>query len=322
MVATRRNILQNDQDRDRFIESCRRLKLEQSGMSTSDIGINAGPLAGTRALSTWDLFVIWHSWAMSVMSNGSSRNAAHMGPVFLPWHRWYLLSLERQMQRVLGLGPDDFGMPYWDWTADGGDLTLTQQRRTAPIWRVVGGDGQLVGDEVADGPFTKADFVVNVEQDPNGQLRATDRGLRRQFGRSAPRLPRTAHVDSALADPVYDRPNWDASSDAFRNRMEGWVPAAQAPMTHNLVHVWVGGDMLPGTSPNDPVFFLNHCNVDRIWAIWQINNPTSDYQPQGQSAPTDTLYRHRSLDPLYSPLTQGEPVVQDMLDVSAFYGYA
>jgi Common central domain of tyrosinase. len=38
---------------------------------------------------------------------------------------------------------------------------------------------------------------------------------------------------------------------------------------HNQVHLWVGGDMLVGTSPNDPVFFLHHCNVDRLWAEWQ-----------------------------------------------------
>ena len=35
------------------------------------------------------------------------------------------------------------------------------------------------------------------------------------------------------------------------------------PRLRNLVHVWVGRDMSPGSSPNDPVFFLNHCNVDR-----------------------------------------------------------
>lgn len=31
--------------------------------------------------------------------------------------------------------------------------------------------------------------------------------------------------------------------------------------------------MLPGTSPNDPVFFLHHCNVDRLWWQWQQNHP-------------------------------------------------
>lgn len=28
--------------------------------------------------------------------------------------------------------------------------------------------------------------------------------------------------------------------------------------------------MGPMTSPNDPVFFVHHCNVDRIWYNWQV----------------------------------------------------
>jgi hypothetical protein len=27
--------------------------------------------------------------------------------------------------------------------------------------------------------------------------------------------------------------------------------------------------MLPGTSPNDPIFWLNHCFIDRLWGVWQ-----------------------------------------------------
>jgi tyrosinase len=45
------------------------------------------------------------------------RNAAHRGPVFLPWHRFMLILLELQLQRVLS--DPDFGLPYWDWAADG-----------------------------------------------------------------------------------------------------------------------------------------------------------------------------------------------------------
>ena len=34
--------------------------------------------------------------------------------------------------------------------------------------------------------------------------------------------------------------------------------------------------MLPGTSPNDPVFFLHHCFVDKIWADWQTRMQDPD----------------------------------------------
>jgi len=43
--------------------------------------------------------------------------------------------------------------------------------------------------------------------------------------------------------------------------------------------------MMPMTSPNDPVFFLHHCYVDKVLADWQeiqkINNPeaTPHYVP-------------------------------------------
>lgn len=43
---------------------------------------------------------------------------------------------------------------------------------------------------------------------------------------------------------------------------------------HNGVHNSIGGIMSdPFDSPNDPVFWLHHCNIDRIWAMWQQRHP-------------------------------------------------
>lgn len=323
MAAVRRDITSDPADAQHFADAVLALKQEQSGLSTTDLGIAAGPRAAVSNLSTWDLFVIWHVWAMGQMSSDGRRNAAHMGPVFLPWHRWYLLLLERQMRRVLGLGPDDFGLPYWNWAADGSALTPSQQRTAPAVWGIVGGNGAASTLEVTTGPFTVAGgFSITVEQGPGGDLRATNRGLRRRFGSATDRLPRTQDVDIALADGVYDRPGWDSSSTGFRDLVEGWVPSASAPAMHNRVHVWVGGDMAPGSSPNDPVFFLNHCFVDKLWHDWQQAAPGRSYAPAGQSVPGDALYRHRSMDPLYSLLTQAQPQVASMEDVSQFYSYA
>jgi hypothetical protein len=47
--------------------------------------------------------------------------------------------------------------------------------------------------------------------------------------------------------------------------------------------------MLPGTSPNDPVFFLHHCNVDRLWWQWQIQHPTAGYVPTSGGPPGHNL---------------------------------
>ena len=36
-------------------------------------------------------------------------------------------------------------------------------------------------------------------------------------------------------------------------------------------HHWIGGDVDLQAGP-DPIFFVLHGNVDRIWSIWQDNN--------------------------------------------------
>ena len=43
---------------------------------------------------------------------------------------------------------------------------------------------------------------------------------------------------------------------------------------HNRGHGWVGGDMSnPRISPNDPIFWMHHAQIDRIWSEWQKRNP-------------------------------------------------
>jgi tyrosinase len=42
---------------------------------------------------------------------------------------------------------------------------------------------------------------------------------------------------------------------------------------HGAVHTAIGGDMMPSTSPNDPIFFMHHAQVDRLWALWQQEDP-------------------------------------------------
>jgi tyrosinase len=54
---------------------------------------------------------------------------------------------------------------------------------------------------------------------------------------------------------------------------------------HNLVHTWMGGHFYldgveqngtiadPEVSPNDPVFFVHHANLDRLWAEWEKLHP-------------------------------------------------
>ncbi len=323
MAAVRRDITANPTDAQRFVEAVQGLKQTSANLSTADLGIASGA-AGPQALSRWDVYAIWHFWSMQETFSNGRRNAAHSGPVFLPWHRWFLLVLEFDMRQVLGLGRDDFGLPYWNWAADGEQFTPTQQRTQPDVWSIIGGNGQTgVGDLIDDGPFSQLQgFQVRVIQNGFGNLGAVNRPLRRNFGNGGSRLPRQAELDRTLSQTVYDSSDWDQGSDpSLRNVLEGWQPRHPQSQMHNRVHVWVGGDMGPGTSPNDPVFFLNHCFVDKIWDDWQAANPGLGYLPGGASPQGDPLFRHRARDPLLSLLTRQQPSVQSMLDLSTFYTY-
>jgi tyrosinase len=303
MAVTRKDITADSGVRDKYVEGVLRLKRELNPQS---------------GLSTYDALVVWHVRAMMTMTpaNQNSRNAAHRGPVFLPWHRYMLITFEQQLQRVLQ--DTNFGLPYWAWNRDG-DLPPAQQPQ-APIWAAncMGGSG----NPITTGPFANPNadpnkFVVRVATNSSGNLIKTNRGLARSVAHDAQNLPTTAHAKAAVGLATYDEANWGiSSSSTMRNVVEGWQP--DPPGMHNRVHVFIGGDMAPASSPNDPVFFLNHCNVDRLWATWQRKHPNAPYLP-GNNAPASLKY-HRLGDKLFSVFSN-PPKIDDMLDVADIYAY-
>jgi tyrosinase len=322
-MAVRANILTNAVARDKYIKGVKLLKKEFAGPTTTSLGI-PGP---AQPVSTYDLFVVWHHLAMTTFTppTQGDRNAAHRGPVFLPWHRFMLLQLELNLQRVLG-NDTTFGLPYWDWATDG-ELAPADQP-TAPIWgsNCMGGSGS----PVTTGPFafSASDpdaWRIRVTANASGQLVQANRGMRRQLGAAVQglpipnRLPRKAHTAAALNQTPYDAPPWGVTSAGFRNLVEGWQtnPQVPPPSLHNRVHVFVGGDMSPSSSPNDPVFYLNHCNEDRIWEAW-LTAHGRVYVP-GPTEPA-SLRGHRLNDRLRS-LLSGSTTPARMLQVSSFYTY-
>ncbi|MFD6279953.1 tyrosinase family protein [Streptomyces sp. NPDC060209] len=282
MVSVRNNVLTDEDSLNTFLAGVAMLKKENTNYTTASFGIPGRP----NPVHTYDLFVIGHIGAgnLAIPRNGDPmvRNAAHRGPVFLPWHRLMLLSLEGHIRRVLGA--PDFALPYWDWSADGDQGSPVN----APIW----GDSYMGGQgtPVPDGPFgfypdDPNRFTVRIETGPDGKavqsMGGSGRGLTRKFAQKEPegwpQLPDSVDVKATLdftpPGPIvrpedrYDVLDYSIASDGFRGRLEGWLPPGR-PWMHNQVHQWVGGDMEPMSSPNDPVFFLHHCNVDRIWESW------------------------------------------------------
>jgi tyrosinase len=319
MTVIRKNIVKDLAARDSFVSGVLMLKNEASGSTTRDFGIG-GAVAN---VSTYDLFVIWHHLTMMQPtpppSNNSQtlRNAAHRGPVFLPWHRVMLLLFEANLQRVLN--DTTFGLPYWDWAVDG-DLPQSSQVNTS-LWKAewIGGNGR----PVTSGPFRfdpsdARSWRVRIESGPKGNLRTVNRGLVRQISSPPPfgslTLPTKSQVSTALSISEYDSFDWDSNSNGFRNYIEGGI----GPRIHDRVHIWVGGDMASSASPNDPVFYLNHCNVDRIWESWLTTHGRT-YVPDMTAGAY--LRGHRIDDPIASPLRSSVATPRQVLDVAANYSY-
>lgn len=83
-------------------------------------------------------------------------------------------------------------------------------------------------------------------------------------------LPTTADVTAVMANGTFN---------PFASALEG---------IHNSGHVWVGGSMggIP-TAPADPVFWMHHAEIDRIWAEWQAANPGQNPSLAGAAAIMD-----------------------------------
>ncbi|KAI8804982.1 hypothetical protein BJ742DRAFT_775628 [Cladochytrium replicatum] len=165
----------------------------------------------------------------------------HMTNLFLPWHRYYTLMFERLIQEI---DPEIKGLPYWDWMMDSQDVTLSQ------VWKDFGGGGA----EEAEVPEAMRGCITS---GPWSYLR----GVLPQ----ASCIKRVSHPGVLPSLDLYSHliiSNTDYTK--FRLKME---------TAHNTVHGELGGDYVNSMaryySPNDPIFWPHHAQIDRIYTLWQ-----------------------------------------------------
>jgi len=252
-----------------------------------------------KATGKYDQYVVRYMQATLSPIATSARVGIHWCPAFLPWHQIFLLDFEQDLQHVSG--NPDLGVPYWDWTVDAN----LDDPAGSSIWDedFMGGDGDPSdGNAVKTGPFRDGAWeIVNGNGNPEGPLR-------RNLGASGQlNLPNRGAIIQVMERQNYDRENWDHNSRrSFRNRLE---------RAHNTIHGWVGGSMTVMTTPNDPVFFLHHCFVDKIWCDWQHRYPNQGYQPTGQGP------SGQNLNDQMEPTVYGVNTPQDSLSLKRFYLY-
>ncbi|KAK9723009.1 hypothetical protein K7432_002259 [Basidiobolus ranarum] len=185
----------------------------------------------------------------------------HSGSAFFPWHRQYLRELEKKLQRI----NPRVVLPYWDWTID------SQSPHQSEIFNenYLGGDGGN-GGCITNGPF--AGWRMRYPK-PHCLSRKFNRQGKIGSFYSSDVISRIASKSRTYAD--------------FRSQLESPI--------HGVVHMGIGGDMTVMTSPNDPLFWLHHAFVDKIWADWQATEQSRSREYNGKrtnggnALPTDVM---------------------------------
>jgi tyrosinase len=233
---------------------------------------------------------------------------AHGLAGFLPWHRAYLLDLERELQAI----DPSVALPYWRFdrparnlftrafmgVSDSNDRVQFSAGNPLQFWVTDGAPGIVRGPEFRTD--TQSAFVISE--------------------------PSTLGLGGA------------------GNLFSGFATMEGNP--HGSAHVSFRGSLRSiDTAAKDPLFFFLHANVDRLWAKWQWFNRRFDstnlasYQFQGAAGDPgsirvghnlhDTMWPWNQITTLPRPTTAPggrfpsspgaaapglSPVVRDMID--------
>lgn len=195
------------------------------------------------------------------MHVAGASESQHGDTHFLPWHRLYLLDLERQLQLI----NPAVSLPYW--------------RFDQPAPRLFSEDFLGATDQIPpNSPFTPGTSNKLARFSNNNKLSQW------KIGNTAG-IPRAAFFDTQT-EPAPGLPAGPGRG-AFRlidqdetlalggeNPELGALRRGFAQMEgtpHGAAHVSFNGyvNSVP-VAPQDPLFFFLHCNVDRLWAMWQF----------------------------------------------------
>ncbi|PVH93785.1 Di-copper centre-containing protein [Periconia macrospinosa] len=166
---------------------------------------------------------------------------------FLPYHRYYIQAHETALRTECHYAG---AQPYWDEARDAGNFSksILLDPETG-----FGGDGVGPNKCIADGPFK--DYVNSIGPGEN----ITDHCIDRQINDCMSEGAAQQNVDACMKMKTFESA-W--------NCMEA--------MPHSSGHSGINGQMMNVfSSPGDPLFYLHHAYLDRIWWQWQSKNLSS-----------------------------------------------
>ncbi|GAA4035727.1 hypothetical protein GCM10022409_20570 [Hymenobacter glaciei] len=214
---------------------------------------------------------------------------------FFPWHRGYLLSIEAQLRKdIVALGgPTTWALPYWSYF--GGNAGSQYQMPPAFAQKTLpDGTANALYFTMRYGPDSDSNIFIPTAASPDKDPAygvVTEEAMHNTVY--------TGHNKQTLP-PGFGGPN-----TAFSHSGQGHGNFERNP--HDLVHVYVGGQLSdteyglmadPNTAALDPVFYLHHCNIDRLWAVWNAS---------GNANPTDPAWLNGPAKQFAMPGAAGQP---------------
>jgi tyrosinase len=139
--------------------------------------------------------------------------------------------------------------------------------------------------------------------------------IERYLGQSSDPLAELA--DSASVDSIQSiTPFWE---DKVYPEVThgGYTNAVEQRFMHAGPHFWVGGTMESPYSPLEPIFFLHHAMIDKMWELWERENPGVS------SFSLTALYRYdgETPSPHHDPLPEVDPndITDGRVSMGTFY---
>lgn len=196
----------------------------------------------------------------------------HQSWYFAPWHRGYLIALESQIRAaIVSLGgPGDWALPYWDY------LGPAEEYKIPPAF---------TEERLPDGSVNP--LFVNARFGPKN-----DRNIYIEI----PPVSKECQQNTVFtgSNQATKSPGYGGASTGFSH--DGSVSGNLESNPHNMIHTQVGGRVKidlwglmsdPNLAALDPIFYLHHCNIDRMWDSWNAAgnlNPTDSNWLNGPGA--------------------------------------
>ncbi len=198
----------------------------------------------------------------------------HYSPYFTTWHRWYLYHFERICREMSK--DSSFMLPYWNYASNIGASLQLPDKFMDPHARLIFDDRGLgFANPQGTGP-------QNVAMNNGGYMPYP-------LINYGPCL--TAKV-MFPSDTSFAAPSPPPNNTAYYNMgLTGRLECVPHDMVHDSVGGWMGN--IPSAA-GDPVFFVHHCQIDRLYASWEALPGVSYNWGNSATQPSEKTWKDRT----------------------------